>query len=427
MSEKIPKKTTISIVFIALAGQIAWAVENQYYNVFLYNEIAPVPLFVSLMVAITAVVATVTAIVMGAYSDVKGKRRPFMLIGLLCWIIATVIFPFAAFVKPIIMAVIVAILFDCIMTYFGATAYDAAFNAYVTDVTTLENRGKAIGIVEIMTLISVLIIYGISGFIIIAFGYYFFFFVVGFLVAIFGIPGALLVKDSEDLTPLNMTVLEHLKSTFNKDMIKNNKDFFLVLSGLALWSIAFNVFFQFIIIYLQHYIGLSLEMASTIVFIALLISIIAALPIGIVTDKIGRKRVAICSVFLESIALILFALSNDLISLIITSILWVFFMTMWHISSGTWIKDLYPKEKFGQASGYFIFFNVLIGMTIGSLIGGILASVYGKPIVINGTPGIVPTPIIFWAAGLLILLTIIPLIRVKELKNINNELNNTQN
>ena len=187
------------------------------------------------------------------------------------------------------------------MTYFGATAYDAAFNAYVTDVTTLENRGKAIGIVEIMTLISVLIIYGISGFIIIAFGYYFFFFVVGFLVAIFGIPGALLVKDSEDLTPLNMTVREHLKSTFSKDMIKNNKDFFLVLSGLALWSIAFNVFFQFIIIYLQHYIGLSLEMASTIIFIALLISIILALPIGIITDKIGRKRVAICSVFLELI------------------------------------------------------------------------------------------------------------------------------
>ena len=246
-------------------------------------------------------------------------------------------------------------------------------------------------------------------------------------MAIFGIPGALLVKDSKDLTPLNITVLEHLKSSFNKDMIKNNKDFFLVLSGLALWSIAFNVFFQFIIIYLQHYIGLSLEMASTIVFIALLISIIAALPIGIVTDKIGRKRVAICSVFLESIAFILFALSNDLISLIITSILWVFFMTMWHISSGTWVKDLYPEEKFGQASGYFIFFNVLIGMTIGSLIGGIFASVYGKPIVINGTPGIVPTPIIFWVAGLLVLLTIIPLIRVKELKNINNEINNTQN
>jgi MFS family permease len=81
ISQNPSKKIRRSIIFIALAGQIAWAVENQYFNVFMYNKIAPIPIFISLMVAASAIVATITSILMGSYSDVKGKRRSLMLIG----------------------------------------------------------------------------------------------------------------------------------------------------------------------------------------------------------------------------------------------------------------------------------------------------------------------------------------------------------
>ncbi len=416
MSEKIPRKTTISIIFISLAGQIAWAVENQYYNVFVYNAIAPLPLYISFMVAASAIVATITSILMGAFSDVKGKRRPFLLIGFILWTITTAIFPLVAFFQPIILAVIMAILFDSIMTFFGSTAYDAAFNAYVTDVTTLKNRGKAISIVEIMTLTSVLIVYGASGFIIESFGYFIFFYIVGFLVGIFGITGAFITKKPKNLKPLNISVYKHIKSTFRKENLKKNRDFFLILTGAGIWGLAFNIFFPFIIIYLQHYINLSLSLASFTIFIALLISIIAAYPIGILTDKIGRKKISIISIFLESISLFLFAFSSELILLLITGALWVLFMTIWAVASGTWIKDLYPEGKYGQSSGYFILFTVFFAMVPGPIIGGWLSSEFGIPTVINGQPGFIPTPIIFIAAALLILLTVIPLIPIKESK-----------
>jgi len=162
MAESLTRRNTLSVYLVALAGNIAFSVENQYYNVFLYNEIAPVPLYVSLMVMITAFVSTITAIIMGAFSDVKGKRRSFMLYGFIFWAFTTAMFPFAAFVRPVIMAVITAILFDSIMSFFGATAYDAALKAHIIDITTLENRGKATAIIEIMTLLSTLIIYGAS-------------------------------------------------------------------------------------------------------------------------------------------------------------------------------------------------------------------------------------------------------------------------
>lgn len=416
MSEYISKRVKLSVILIALAGQIAWMVENQYFNVFVYNEIAPVPIYVSFMVAASAIAATLTSISMGAFSDVKGKRRPFLIIGFVFWTITTAIFPFSALFQVVEIAIAMAIIFDCIMTFFGSTAYDAAFNAYITDITTLENRGKVSSIVEMMTLLSILITYGLSGFIIEAFGYYAYFFIVAILVGLFGITGAYITQESTSLKPLNVSVYEHVKSSFKKENIKKNKDCFLVLSAAALWGFGFNIFFPFIVIYLQHYIGLDLITSSIVIFIAFLIAMIGAYPIGMLTDKVGRKKIAFISVILASVFLIFFALMTELVLLVITGTLWVFFMTSWTISSNTWIKDLYPAEKYGQFSGYFILFTVLLTMIPGPLIGGWLSTEYGIPIVIDGVPGTIPTPIIFIVAALLILLTLIPLIFAKESK-----------
>jgi MFS family permease len=416
MSEKLPRKASLTIFLISIAGNIAWAVENQFYNVYMYNEIAPVPFYVSLMVMVSAVASTVTAIVMGAVSDVKGKRRFFMIYGFICWTFTTAMFPFAALVRPIVIAVLIAILFDCIMTYFGATAYDAAFIAYITDATTLENRGRAVGILEITTLLSTLLIYGASGFIVLAYGYYFFFILVGVLTGVIGVTGALLVKDPENLKPLNISVWQHIKSTFSRETMRGNKDCFILLIGIGISAVGFNVYFPFILIYLQHHLGLSLEVASLVVFCGLIVSIILGIPMGILIDKVGRKKIAIISTILESISLILFALAVDLIFIIITGILWVLFMSMWHISAQTWIKDLYPAEKYGQFSGYYLIFNVLIGMTVGPLIGGYIATQYGKPIVIDGVPGNIPPPLIYIVAAFIILFALIPVVRVKEVR-----------
>lgn len=414
MNKKISARESIMIFFIGLAGNVAWAVENQYYNVFIYNSITPEPLYVSYMVAASALVATLTAIIMGAYTDVKGKRKPFLLFGFIFWTITTAIFPTAALLQPVLLAILVAIIFDCVMTFFGATAYEATFNAYVTDITTKDNRGKAIGILQLTMLISTLLTYGISGFIILAFGYFFFFYFVGFIVGIFGITGAILAKEPIDLQPVGLSVYEHLKNTFKRENIKNNKDCFLVLTGASIWVLGLNIFFPFILIYLQHYVGLSLETASFIVFIAFFIALITAYPVGILIDKVGRKKVAIFSVIFDSIALLLFAIGDNFIIMLIAGLLTLIFMSSWNISANTWIKDLFPEESRGQFSGYFILFTVLFSQIPGSLIGGWLSTEFGIPTIIEGQAGYVPTPIIFIVASFVMIIAIIPLIRAKE-------------
>ncbi|MBY9021875.1 MAG: MFS transporter, partial [Candidatus Lokiarchaeota archaeon] len=145
-------------------------------------------------------------------------------------------------------------------------------------------------------------------------------------------------------------------------MLKKIRIFFLILSGAALWGLAFNIFFPFVMIYLQHYLHLDIGISSILLLILFIIAMIFAYPMGILIDKIGRKKLAIISVVSECIFLLLFALVNDLIFIIITGTLWVSFVTTFTISSNTWIKDLYPKNKYGQFSGYFILFTVLIPM-----------------------------------------------------------------
>jgi len=416
MSEKLSIKIRLSVVLITLAGQLAWGIENQYFNIFMYNKIAPIPIYISFMVAASAITATITSIIMGAVSDIRGNRRIFFIAGFIFWAITTALFSLSGFVASfnVILAVIVAILFDCLMTFFGSTAYDAAFNAYVTDITTLKNRGRLLSIVQIMTLLSILIIYGISGFIIAEWDYYVYFFIVALLVGVIGLGGALLARDSPKLKPLNISIYNHLKSTLNMDTFRANRDFFLVLTGAAVWGLAFNIFFPFVMIYMEHYLHLDIITSSILILFLFVFAMIFAYPMGMLIDKIGRKKVGIVSVAFESGSLILFALSNELFFLIITGTVWVLFMTTFTISANTWTKDLYPENKHGQFSGYFILFTVLLPMIPGPLIGGWLSQEFGIYAILDGQPGYIPTPIIFIASALMILLTIVPLIFAKE-------------
>jgi small-conductance mechanosensitive channel len=94
------------------------------------------------------------------------------------------------------------IILDCIMTFFGSSANDAAFNAWLTDSTNDGNRGAAEGINSMMPLMAILVVFG---------GFMFFnldlsqswviiFAIVGGVVAVSGIVGFFII-DRESAKP----------------------------------------------------------------------------------------------------------------------------------------------------------------------------------------------------------------------------------
>ncbi len=413
----ISNRVMAALVLLGLSGQIAWAVENQYFNTFMYNHITPDPQPVSWMVAITAVVSTVTTILMGAVSDRTstrwGRRKPFIFVGYIAWGIFTALYPLSATFRPVMLAVTMAILFDCVMTFCGSTANDASFNAYLTDVTTVENRGRIVSVQQILLWISMLIVFGGAGFIPEQFAHLPFY-IVGALVIGLGMVGSFLIAEPP-FEPVCVPFWEQLSSTFRIANLKTHGEFFLLATATGLWGLAFNVFYPFLLIYLQHNIALPMLTSSLLVFVAILVGGIAlAYPFGILTDRWGRKRVALLSVALESIFLLAFSFCRNFIPLALTGIGWLAAITAWSIATGVWLKDLFPEDKRGQFAGYGILFGVAFTMIPGPLVGGWLSSTYGIPATIDGQAGIIPPSLVFRVAAGLILLAALPLFRLRE-------------
>jgi MFS family permease len=371
------------------------------------------------MVAASAITATLTTILLGALSDrtrsAWGKRKPFILAGYLAWGIFTAAFPSAALLKPVTLAVGMAILFDSIMTFFGSTANDAALNAYITDVSDQHNRGRVVGVVQIMTWVAILIVYGASGMIIDAWGYYTFFYLIGGLVFLLGLVGGLMVREQPDPTPPPASFWRQIADTFRAEALRANRSLFLLLFSLSLYGIAEQIFFPYLIIYLNHYLELPTLDASLVIFVCILVGgILLAYPFGLLADRIGRKRLALGAILLKMVGLLLFSLTKDMLLLVVTGTLWLAGMSAWMISTGAWTKDLYPEEKRGQFAGYFILFTVAFTMVPGPLLGGWLSSTYGIPTVINGQEGFIPTPLIFQVAGIATLVAALPMLLIHE-------------
>ena len=228
----ISKKMWFILILFGLIGQIAWAVENMYFNLFVYNTIAKSTETVTLMVQLSGITATIITLLAGVFSDKAGNRRYFISIGYIIWGLIIVSFAFitkentskifnisdTAKIISTTCAIVVAM--DCLMTTFGSTANDAAFNAWATDNTSSSNRGKVEGVLSIMPLFALLIVAGGFGILVSQIGYDGMFIALGSIVVISGIIGIFLIKDNPSLVKSNNVFYKDLIYGFKPSVIK---------------------------------------------------------------------------------------------------------------------------------------------------------------------------------------------------------------
>ena len=103
-------KFYLALVIFALVGQVAWVMENMYLNVFIYKMFNASAQQISLMVAASAVAATVTTLLIGALSDKIGKRKVFIWGGYIAWGIT--IWAFSLVRMDVIEGLIPGVAFD---------------------------------------------------------------------------------------------------------------------------------------------------------------------------------------------------------------------------------------------------------------------------------------------------------------------------
>ncbi len=417
MNNGLSGRNIAVIIMLGLGGQIAWNVENSWFNTFVFDTITPNPEPIAVMVAVSSIVATLTTLIIGTISDRIGRRKPFIFFGYVLWALSTAVFPMSGWAGTIQRAVFLVVLLDAVMTFFGSSANDAAFNAWVTDITNKKNRGLTEGILMMLPVFAVVLGTGVSGLLIDKLGYFPFFLVLGALVLILGITGSAMLKESPGLTPSNMQnrsvfIIELIK-VFRPSVISRNRALYIVFVTIAISSIAQQVVSPFEIIYLNNYIGISKSLTGLLTALVAPVLIIFAIPIGKLSDKGYGLPVLVAGFIISAAGQFFFGSVKSLPLLVLFGILKNFGFLML-IVLGAWARNLMPEESRGQFQGVRLIFLVMLPMIIGPAIGSFLINHFGIPTVLNNSDGFIPTPAIYRASSLIYLLCLAPVMILKK-------------
>ena len=411
----------MTLLLVGLFGQFAWTIENMYFNVFLYHTISTDPRNIAAMVGWSAAAATLTTLLMGALSDRLGKRKVFIAAGYLLWGVSTAAFGYitpenAARLFPaansVAAAALMVVVLDCVMTFFGSSANDAAFNAWVTDNTSRENRGRAESVLAILPLVSMLIIFGLFDGLTQQGRWREFFNLFGLAVSAVGLLSVFLVKDAPGLRPRQDNSLRNLVYGLRLSVVRENPELYLAFAAFCLFSIAVQVFFPFLIIYLQTYLGI-VDYAIVLGVVLIVASLVSVLS-GRLIDRVGKLRFAspAAAVMLLGLVGMYFVRRQGGVMLAGTVMMSGYMMLSAALSAT--IRDWTPKDKVGHFQGIRMIFAVLLPMIVGPALGAAVIRKSAETYVELGQIKSVPTPGIYLAAAAVLLFAAIPVILLRN-------------
>ena len=419
-----------SLVIFSLVGQIAWVMENMYFNVFIYKMFGASAEAISGMVAASAVAATVTTLLIGALSDKLGKRKLFICGGYILWGISILsfalvrvdvigkLFPYASAAA---VGVSLTIILDCVMTFFGSSANDACFNAWLTDSTDETNRGAVEGINSMMPLLAILAVFG--GFMGFDLGkqesWTAIFIIIGAVVTALGIAGFWLIDEPKLDTSGNENYFKNLFYGFLPQVVKANPQLYLALAAYAVFGIAIQIFMPYLILYYTVTLG----MDNYVLIFAPAIVLAAAFTFfyGKQYDKHGFRKAVAAPLVLLMLGFVLLYCFRTTVPVFVGSLVMMCGYLAGMAMFGAILRDKTPAGKAGMFQGLRIVGQVLIPGVIGPAIGAAVLKNADTILNDDGTTSFIPNENIFLAAfiaAVFIWVVLIPLFKRMKKENV---------
>ena len=427
---KIAGKTWLVIVVLALIGQVAWAVENNFFNLFIQDAFGASLSDVALMVSASALTATATTLLVGVWSDRAGRRKVFVVVGTLIWGLSICAFAVLQNVSAALardaaaaatLGITLTIVFDCIMTFFGSLANDACFNAWMTDITDDTNRGRVEGVNSAMPLLSMLVVFGGAMFFMIVgddgsvtYDYPLFFTIIGGIVIATGIAAGVLMEDSHPEPRKGDGYFAELAYGFKPSSARGNRMLYLVLAAYCVFAIAMQVIMPYYVLYLR----LPYILGENYVFVmapCIIIAAVFTMFYGRLVDKRGFR-------FAIILPLVLF-LAGCAILTVMVNAPGVFVGSMLMLSGylgavacfGAAIRNNTPLGHVGAYQGIRIFMVVLVPMLVGPWIGSAISASSGAVVGFGVVgDGFTPSSLIFAGGAAVALLTFIVLFLIRR-------------
>ncbi len=406
------------IVLLGLTGQLAWTVENMYLNVFVYETITDDPTVIAVLVAASATAATLATLLVGAWSDRVGHRRRFIAIGYILWGLTTAAFGLvgvdSSVPNAVGLAVVSIVALDCVMSFLGSGANDAAYQAWVTDSTNPRNRAKVDGVIQTLPLLGMLIVFGALDPITQAGNWTLFFALVGGFTSVVGVIAWFGVRDEATPQPSG-TYLGSVLHGLKPATVRANPRLYVTLAAWALAGTSFQIVLPYLIIYVQKYLQIE---AYAVVLGAVLIgasvlSIVGARWLG---DSPLRAVVPTLGLYAVALGAMFFARSMG--AVIAAGIVMMGAFLLLGAALSATVRNLTPHDRAGQIQGLRMIAVILVPSVIGPFIGAAVISGAAETYVDLGVVKTVPTPWIFVAAAVVASLTLVPLAALRRLDRI---------
>ena len=420
-------KFYIALIIFSLVGQVAWVVENMYLNVFIYKMFNASAEAISAMVAASAVSATITTLFIGALSDKIGKRKLFICGGYILWGIS--IWSFAAIRMDVINALFPAavsaaslgvslvIIVDCVMTFFGSSANDACFNAWLTDSTDDTNRGAAEGINSMMPLVAILVVFG--SFMGIDQGkaesWTLIFGAIGTVVLALGIAGFFLIEEVPVQTEGNQKYFANIFYGFRPTVVRENKMLYFTLLAVAVFNISIQIFMPYLILY--YTVTLSMEDYVLIFAPAIIVAATFTALYGRVFDKKGFAFAVIPTLLMLMVGYVVLYFFRSTVPVFIGSMVMMCGFLGTGAVLGAKVRAHTPENRSGMFQGLRIFAQVLIPGVVGPAVGAAILKNADTIVNTDGTTSFVPNANIFLGALIAIgfaWLVMIPLLKKEK-------------
>ena len=410
----------LELVIFGLTGQVAWLVENMYFNVFIYQMCHASAGAISAMVSASAVAATVTTLLIGALSDKLGRRKVFICVGYILWglsicafallrvdIIAT-LFPAASAAA---VGVTMGIILECVMTFFGSAANDACYNAWLTDSTDHTNRGAAEGINAMMPLVAILVVFGgfMSFDLTQASSWTVIFLLIGGAVILIGVLGLFLIRDTAVKIEENGHYFRNIVYGFRPVVVQKNPVLYATLLAFAVFGISIQIFMPYLILYYTVSLEMVLVMAP-----AILLASVATAFYGRLYDRAGFARSAAPALLLLLVGYGVLYVCRSTVPVFIGSLLMMTGYLAGMAVFGAMLRDHTPQNRAGMFQGLRIVGQVLIPGIIGPAVGAWVLRNAETVLNDDGTTSFIPNENIFLAAllaAVLIWIVLIPMVR----------------
>lgn len=443
MENKIGIRRWLAFILAGFVGQLAWAIENNYFNVYV-RYCTDTYDFIPVMTIASAAAATITTLFMGAVSDRLGKRKLLISGGYILWGLSILLF---AFLDPtssfnivansVFMAGTMIVIMDCLMTFFGSTANDAAFNAFVTDNTNNNNRAKVESVLSVLPLLALIIVILIAGFFVdVEEGqpqhWDIFFYIFGGITLLVGIISFFLLP--KDIISPNKegNYFANVFYGFRPKVIKSNPVLYITLLAFMVFNIGLQVFMPYFILYVQDVLLIKGDAFTISLGIVLLGASAITVVFGLFMDKIGKNKIMIPALIVGAIGggVIFFVPANTDASQVGLIIGGIVLMTGYLVSTavlGAKVRDYTPSKEVGLFQGVRMIFTVLVPMVIGPLIGDSLCKSMGKAYVNKlGATVYPPNKWLFLITGIIFLCAIVPVILMIRKEKKLNESNTTE-